>query len=615
MNDVNYTNSTPGLQIQNIISERFCNLFNLIGYAGVGDDTPASPVVLDAYLLKSNGTIFGLTITDYHKQILVFNGDGWVIIPVHFYDEIIRPEWFGARGDGKQQFGADITGTTVVCAEASFNSSDVGKQIVVSLAGAGGWFLKTTIVSVTDTNTVEVADAATANQIGVKILYGTDDTEAIQKTINYAKDNRISEIRFRNAIYILAGDLQNAVGTDGIDYNSILYIPYQSRGTLGTAEQSDRKSVMIRGSNKPCFLQGGALSNNRASIQGTTIIALTEGSGTEPSIICSRGPETQASYNYNINAFNFFQLYIEDVQFMQIPNSSGQMTLGYINAYQSVMTGLKNLIGCGYDVPNTQLSQPVSGTVGFSAGMVNCFEGWYIEKCNAMFVDIGYKLGEHGLISQAFATICYVGFRLMRNYHAIHLVQPRADWCAKGFLFSDNTCQVIIEGYQGEWRSDGKWYDTAVHVEDYDDYARGNLSYSIVETGGIGNAPERFLQKSARNLYCFPIAGLIEKTHEFDAAFTIENLDFFRNHRCTSATDVNVTIPVNSGYYPGHFTPNIGDEIKFIQGDAGAINIVAASGVTIYSKLTKKSNGQGSIITLTCLDRNIFQLSGEIATS
>lgn len=73
--------------------------------------------------------------------------------------------------------------TTVTSATAAFAASDVGKQITVTNAAATA--LNTTISGFTNATTVTLAASATRTCSGVQVVYGTDDTTAIQNALNF----------------------------------------------------------------------------------------------------------------------------------------------------------------------------------------------------------------------------------------------------------------------------------------------------------------------------------------------------------------------------------------------------------------------------------------------
>jgi hypothetical protein len=88
---------------------------------------------------------------------------------------------YGAVGNGKIVTDGAITATqnTLTSSSASFTSADVGKVISVVGAGAAGIPLATTIVSVSG-GVATLTAAASVTVTGARVVYGTDDTAAIQ---------------------------------------------------------------------------------------------------------------------------------------------------------------------------------------------------------------------------------------------------------------------------------------------------------------------------------------------------------------------------------------------------------------------------------------------------
>lgn len=100
----------------------------------------------------------------------------------------INARHHGVKGDGKRIFGAVASSgsTTVTCSGASFTSADVGKKVMVYKEQFYGRI--TTIASVTNSTTIELAATAqvtTTSGTGY-IIYGSDDAVAIQKILTYA---------------------------------------------------------------------------------------------------------------------------------------------------------------------------------------------------------------------------------------------------------------------------------------------------------------------------------------------------------------------------------------------------------------------------------------------
>ena len=99
----------------------------------------------------------------------------------------------GARGDGAIAGGCSIPeGTaTLTCDAARFSASDVGKVIAIERAGRRGPApeivqpLATTIRAVVSASTVTLAvPAATSAMPSPRVVWGTDDTQALQRAID-----------------------------------------------------------------------------------------------------------------------------------------------------------------------------------------------------------------------------------------------------------------------------------------------------------------------------------------------------------------------------------------------------------------------------------------------
>ena len=124
-----------------------------------------------------------------------------------------RPETYGARGDGRLVAdGAMTSGSAVLtCAtSAPFVSTDTGKHVLVWGAGGSHLWLFTTILSVTSSSRVTLSATAAAAVTGAGVIFGTDDTAAIQAAVNaaaaYAQagNGKASEVLFSDAVYCVA---------------------------------------------------------------------------------------------------------------------------------------------------------------------------------------------------------------------------------------------------------------------------------------------------------------------------------------------------------------------------------------------------------------------------
>ncbi len=124
-----------------------------------------------------------------------------------------KPETYGAKGDGKiVTDGAMTSGSAVLACTTStpFASTDVGKYVLVWSAKTSSSYLFTQISGFTDSGHVTLNTTATNTVSGVGVLFGTDDTVAIQSAVNAAiarSQNGNGEsaiVQFQDKIYCVA---------------------------------------------------------------------------------------------------------------------------------------------------------------------------------------------------------------------------------------------------------------------------------------------------------------------------------------------------------------------------------------------------------------------------
>lgn len=108
----------------------------------------------------------------------------------------VSAAYFGANGDAyAPPDGCSLTAssTTVTCPDAPFVSTDVGKQLWLIGGGASGVAFHATISSVTSSSAVVASAAASASvtQAPGNMVYGHDDSTAVQACFQYSASNAV----------------------------------------------------------------------------------------------------------------------------------------------------------------------------------------------------------------------------------------------------------------------------------------------------------------------------------------------------------------------------------------------------------------------------------------
>lgn len=96
---------------------------------------------------------------------------------------------YGATGDARKVTDAVLNGTTThTSATAAFTDADVGKVVWGVETASGVLRLpKTTITAVNSATSITTADASTGSYSSVHLVFGTDDTTALQAAMTAAK--------------------------------------------------------------------------------------------------------------------------------------------------------------------------------------------------------------------------------------------------------------------------------------------------------------------------------------------------------------------------------------------------------------------------------------------
>ncbi len=136
---------------------------------------------------------------------------------------------FGAIADARELAQASMTSGSPTLTRNGhlLTSADVGKTISVTGAGAGGVELSSTIIAVSDANTITLANNAATTVSGARFIYGTDNATAFQSALDGGQYVRVpaglycigSQITFSDGSK-LVGDGAFFRPRSAYDYNS-----------------------------------------------------------------------------------------------------------------------------------------------------------------------------------------------------------------------------------------------------------------------------------------------------------------------------------------------------------------------------------------------------------
>ena len=175
-----------------------------------------------------NGAATALILSlDAETAIFTSNGAGdWTLSSGHkslssthqlygFAVSVKDPRHGGAKGDGRYATASiSASSANVTLSGTTASAGDVGKKVIFYGAGSSGANLITTIQSYTDSTHVVLANAASTAVSSGTMLWGTDDTAAIQAAIDYAiyTAGATKHIFFPYAIYLTSDVLHFGYG-------------------------------------------------------------------------------------------------------------------------------------------------------------------------------------------------------------------------------------------------------------------------------------------------------------------------------------------------------------------------------------------------------------------
>lgn len=372
---------------------------------------------------------------------------------------VFNVEDYGAVHDAKMvSDGVMATGSAVLTSAAgAFEADIVGKAVMIKGAGPNGvTSLVGTVQSRQSANqiTVSVPNASGGDVSNALVIWGTDDTSAIQQAVDAAEaylaaGHLYAMVWFPSGGYAIAGPLRTTKAGNG----QIIFGEYSSaaqkvilefRGaTSGAGVRHWLQTVpQIAGS---CLISFGVYSSISAQLSDIN-------ANGNPAVICGPNEGTNNGLAYGAAArFSNVLAVIKDLAILNAHSADG-ITYGAANLFGCANAHIENF---GYGTtgtvasPSTDYNSPVMFGSGLSAGLLLPAPGNndYVVARNVSCgggYTYGMFLTEHAVVDRYMALYCWAGLVAVGTYagsvgsvHAMKVLSASIEAC---------TNQVYIMG-------------------------------------------------------------------------------------------------------------------------------------------------------------------------
>lgn len=355
---------------------------------------------------------------------------------------------YSAKGDAKVVADGAITAGTAILTSATANwtAQDVNKSISVKGAGPTGvTTLITTIASRQSATQVTLATtASTTVASGGVVIWGTDDTAAIQAAINAAEaylaaGNTDAQVYFPPRPYIVAGALNNTKSGNG----QLVFGPWSVSGTkkiLSFVGASDGAAAVRHWQQAVPQYAGSCLISLGAFTGTGTQIASINSHG-NPAVIS--GPAEGYGYGKNSGGafYSNMQVVLKNLAILTTHTAHG-IGYGAANFYGVANAHLENV---GYGTASTVIGNDLASPNVFGTGLVIGLllpspgnnDHVYVSNlsCGGGYT-FALFLTEHTVISRLMILYCWAGICPVGNYngsvgsvHAMTIIDASVEAC------------------------------------------------------------------------------------------------------------------------------------------------------------------------------------------
>ncbi|MFD6113601.1 hypothetical protein ACFWG0_26310 [Streptomyces yangpuensis] len=355
---------------------------------------------------------------------------------------------YGAVGDVRTATDGAITSGTAIltCASGPFTaaSNPVGKTVIVKGAAATGvTSLVTTIISRQSNTQVTLAANAATTVSGGLVIWGTDNTDAIQDAVDAAEayladGNSYAQVYTPPQPFLIAGPLNNTKSGNGQIVFGVYptsankpVLEFRGEGDGAAAVRHWQQTVpQLAGS---CWVSAGVYASTSA--QTTNINA--DGN---PAVLS--GPNEGFGYGQSALFSNIMPV-IRNMAILTTHSTFG-LTYGAANLYGCANAHIENLgIGTLGTVasPSTDYTSPGTLGTGLSAGLLLPAPG---NNDNVVAKNLsiggGYTYAcfvtEHAMIDRYMALYCWAGLVAVGTYassvgsvHAMKVLNASIEAC------------------------------------------------------------------------------------------------------------------------------------------------------------------------------------------
>jgi len=334
----------------------------------------------------------------------------------------------------------------------------------------------------------------------------TDDTEAIQDTINAVFANGGGIVYFPNGVYVIAGNLVTSDNL-GANPNSQLYIPATD------SDSPNKTAITFLGETEPNFTPSAFTGAFTPTLKGVVLLStLTTVSGTNPSVFGTIHPTSFLNINYTNVGFENITVLVDKDPFGNGPVIGGiNMANTSTSFFNKVVVNINGSMTANINLPTSEI-----------AGIV-------VSKTNAEFTTsvkntivtgfrYGIIIGEHCSMDQVACNGCYAGFVFTSNNHTAVSLRIFAGWNKYTIFFPTSsifglpvgTAYVDLFDLDIEiWNGTAKWNESTSIIYDPSNYAKGVIKWHLVKAG-VGVAPELFNKNGGTNLVTINVADTLE---------------------------------------------------------------------------------------------------------